>query len=340
MIRKVVGKGTMPPWFAATPADKPSPWANDRTLPAADKADLLAWLASERPLGDPADAPKPLSFADGWLIGEPDAVFQFEKPVMVKATGTMPYRYVTVETKLTEDKWVKAIEIRPSARDAVHHVLMFVLPPGEPGGPLAEAMLEQRQGFFGIYVPGQSVLSYPEGYAKFLPKGSRLRFQMHYTPNGKATEDRTRVGMLFADQKPRFEVKVAGIADARIAIPAGAANHPETASRRLPANATILGFLPHMHLRGKAFRYEFVPAGGKAETLLDVPRYDFNWQLYYRLAEPLTLSKAATVKATGWFDNSKGNPANPDPTKVVRWGPQTFDEMLLGYVEYVVPVPD
>jgi peroxiredoxin/Ca2+-binding EF-hand superfamily protein len=339
MIRKVVEKGTMPPWFAAPASEgKPSHWANDRSVAAADKADLFAWLKSDRPKGDPADAPLPRTYADGWLIGKPDAVFEFPKAVAVKANGIMPYQNITVETKLTEDKWVKAVEVRPSARGVVHHVLVFVLPPGqEDADDPRDAAAEERKGFFAVYVPGQSVLSYPDGFAKRLPKGSRLRFQMHYTPNGTATEDKTRLGLVFAEKAPQYEVKVAGIVNAGFRIPPGADNHPVEATLRVPMNATALGFLPHMHLRGKAFRYEITPAGGKSETVLDIPHYDFNWQLYYRLAEPRPLSPGTVVKATGWYDNSEKNPANPDPKKTVRWGPQTTDEMMLGYLEYYVP---
>ncbi|WP_162136213.1 EF-hand domain-containing protein [Zavarzinella formosa] len=337
-IRKVVEKGTMPPWFAVptTPA-KTSPWVNDRTMSDTDKTDLLAWLKSDRPKGNEADAPQPRTFEGGWLIGKPDAVYQFEKPVAVKATGIMPYQKVTVETHLTEDKWVKALEVRPSAREVVHHVLVFILPPKkEPNARDPEG--DESSGFFAPYVPGQSVLNYPEGYAKKLPKGSRLFFQMHYTPNGTATEDQTRIGLIFAKNPPEHEVRVVGIANTGLKIPAGASHHPEAAKLKLPADVTVLAFLPHMHLRGQAFRYEITPPGGKKETVLDVPNFDFNWQLYYRLAQPLELKKDTVIDATGWFDNSKSNPANPDASKTVRWGPQTYDEMMLGYVEYVVPV--
>jgi len=341
MIRKVVEKGTMPPWFAATAGEgKPSHWANDRSLPAADKADLFAWLKGDRPKGDPADAPLPRTYSDGWLIGKPDAVFEFPKAVAVKANGTMPYQTVVVETGIEEDKWVKAVEVRPSARAVVHHVLVFVVPPGmNEADDSRDSAAEERKGFFAVYVPGQSVLSYPEGYAKRLPKGSRLRFQMHYTPSGIATEDKTRIGLVFSKTAPDHEVRVVGIVNPRLSVPPGADNHAVEAVLRVPANATMLGFLPHMHLRGKAFRYEITPPGGKTETALDIPRYDFNWQLYYRLAEPQLLTSGTVIKATGWYDNSPGNPANPDPKKTVRWGPQTTDEMMLGYIEYVTPVP-
>jgi len=335
MIREVVENGTMPPWFAGGErAEQGSRWANDRSLAAAEKADLLGWLAGGRPAGDPADAPPRLEFPGGWGIGEPDAIWEFAEPVAVKATGTMPYRTVVVETNLPEDRWVRAIEVRPGAAEVVHHVLVHLVDDAG-GGPRDEAARE-RGGFWAEYVPGQSVLEYPPGFAKRLPKGARLAFQMHYTPNGTATTDRTRLGVVFCDE-PEHEVLVTGIASLRIAIPPHAANHREVADVQLPGDATVLAFLPHMHLRGKACRYDVVHGDGPVETLLDVPRYDFNWQLLYRLAEPLPLFRGDRIVFTAWYDNSAGNPANPDPTQEVRWGPQTFDEMHLGYVEYFVP---
>jgi hypothetical protein len=334
MIRSVVERQIMTPWFAAPQADRAednkatSHWANERSLATSEKADLFAWIESGAPEGDPKDAPLPRSFPGGWLIGEPDVVFEFDRPVKVKATGTMPYQYVTVETKLPEDKWVQAIEVRPGNISVVHHVIVALHG--------VDDEINERDGYWGVYVPGNSTLVYPDGYAKLLPKGAKLRFQMHYTPNGTATEDSTRIGVVFSDEPPRHEVKVAGIANTRIRIPPGAANHREVAGLRLPYDVQILGFLPHMHLRGKAARYEALSADG-TEVLLDIPRYDFNWQLLYRLAEPRTLRQGDTIRFSCWFDNSENNPANPDPGRTVRWGLQTEDEMHLGYVEYIVP---
>ena len=343
MVREVIDRGTMPPWFAApTPADAETgrvhtPWANDRSLAERDKQDLLAWLAGSRPEGDPADAPEARAYPEGWQIGTPDAVFEFAEPVAVKATGVMPYQTVIVETHLPEDRWVQAIEVQPGDRDVVHHALIHLAGAEERAGDPRDAAAEERGGFWGEYVPGQNTLVYPPGFAKKLPKGARLKFQMHYTPNGTATADRTRVGVIYAKEPPRHEVRVAGIVNARISIPPGAADHREEAVLTLPHAATILGFLPHLHVRGKACRYDVVRAGGARTTLLDIPRYDFNWQLLYRLHEPLALEAGDRLVFTAWYDNSAGNPANPDPAKTVRWGPQTFDEMHLGYVEYFVP---
>lgn len=332
MIRKVVDRGTMPPWFAAPPEKgQHTPWANDRSLPAADKADLLAWLAGDLKKGDPADAPLPRSFATGWHIGQPDAVFELPRPIAVKAQGTMPYQNVTVPTDFDDDRWVKSLEVQPTAREVVHHVLVFAVPKGLPRA------VGEGQGFFAAYVPGNNTLIYPEGYAKKLPKGSNLIFQIHYTPNGKATTDRTRLGLVFADGPPRHEVRVTGLVNPRFSIPPGADNHKvEARMPYVPFDARVLAFFPHAHLRGKAARYELRLPDGTQKLLLDVPHYDFNWQLNYRYAEPVAVPRGSSLVYTAWYDNSEKNPANPDPKRTVRWGPQTFDEMHLGYLEYVI----
>jgi mono/diheme cytochrome c family protein len=338
MIRQVVEKGTMPPWFAAPSENgKPSPWANDRSLSKSDKTDLLAWLKSSRPLGNETDAPKPREFPSDWGIGKPDLVLQLPREVSVKAEGIMPYQNLIVETNLTEDKWIQALEVQPTAKSVVHHVLVFVIPPGANGEEDDTPGAEERQGFFAAYVPGNSSFSYAPGLAKKLPKGSKLRFQMHYTPNGTATKDRTKLGLIYAKEKPKHEVQVIGLVNPRLRIPPNADNHPEVATLPVPLDAKILTLMPHMHLRGKAFRYEVIGPDKKAQTLLDVPTYDFNWQLAYRYADPVIVRGGSTLKATGWYDNSKSNPANPDPSKTVRWGPQTYDEMMLGYLEFYFP---
>jgi hypothetical protein len=342
MVREVVERGVMPPWFAAAPPPDAetgrvhTPWANDRSLADVDRRDLLAWLGGGRTEGDPTEALAPRAYPESWQIGTPHAVFEFAEPVEVRATGVMPYQTVYVDTHLTEDRWVQAIEVQPGAPGVVHHALIHLAGEIDSLADVVNAA-EERGGFWGEYVPGQNTLMYPDGFAKKLPKGARLRFQMHYTPNGTATTDRTRVGVIYAKEPPKHEVLVAGIVNARISIPPGAADHREEASLTLPFDATIMGFLPHMHVRGKACRYEVTRADGTTTTLLDVPRYDFNWQLLYRYAEPLALAAGDTLRFTAWYDNSAANPANPDPTKTVRWGPQTFDEMHLGYVEYFIP---
>jgi peroxiredoxin len=350
MIRKMVEQKLMPPWFAA-PAEsgKHSPWANDRSLSEKDRTALLGWLASGRPVGDSSDAPLPRPVSnEEWSIGKPDAIFQIPKPIAVSATGTMPYQTARVATAFEETKWVSSVEVMPTARDVVHHVLVYADSPGtmprlrqalqRAGGEIRSSDDEESGGFFAIYVPGNNTLVYPDGFAKALPAGATLRFQIHYTPNGREVQEQVRIGMKFAATEPRYSVQNAGISTRRFAIPPGADNHRVDAQLPVPRDAKVLAFLPHMHVRGKAWRYSVKMPNGREEVLLDIPRYDFNWQLLYRYAEPKLIPAGSVIHTSAWYDNSSANPANPDPTKTVKWGPQTTDEMMLGYVEYFLPV--
>lgn len=336
MIRKQVERGAMPPWFAAPLAGLAhSPWSNDRSLSERDRADLLAWLASDRAKGDAADAPKPRSFPSEWSIGTPDAIVAAAKPVSVKAEGTMPYQHVTVTTDFPEDRWVRGYEILPTAREVVHHVIVTVY---EKGRKVRGGGDEGSEGYWAAYVPGNTKQVYPEGFARKLPAGATVSFQIHYTPNGKAVQDTMRMGLIFAKERPKYVVHTTALPNARISIPPGAANHVETAQRKLPVDVNVLAWMAHMHVRGKAFKFEVTLPDGKTETLLDIPRYDFNWQLRYDYAMPRFIPRGSTVKITAVFDNSTANPANPDPTKNVRWGQQTYDEMMIGYMEHYTPL--
>ncbi len=328
MIRKVVGNESMPPWMAApVPKAKHSLWEKDRSLVPSDRQAILTWLEQGKAEGNIAEAPLPRSYQKDWMIGKPDVVFQIPQPIQVKAEGTMPYQNVTMETQLTEDRWVQAWEVQPTAREVVHHVLIFVKPPDGKRKGAGDAYLA-------AFVPGNNYVSYPSDYGKFLPAGSRLRFQIHYTPNGTATTDQVKVGLIFTKGHPRREVEVIPVAQPKLRIPAGAENHPEQGSVPVPVAVELLGYMPHMHLRGKAFRYDLTLPSGEVRNLLDVPHYDFNWQIAYRYQNPPILPAGSKITATGWFDNSAKNPANPDPSRLVTWGEQTVDEMMLGYVEY------
>lgn len=337
MLQYVMKEGIMPPWFADHPKDT-SPWINDRQLAPQDKALFDAWIESGMPEGKPDPAYVAPKHVDGWTIGNPDSVLQIPNPIAVKATGTMPYQNVVVPTGFTEDKWVTAIEVMPTDLSVVHHVLVFV---GDrtrrQQGEISDDELDEISGFFGIYVPGNSALVYANGLAKRIPKGANLRFQIHYTPNGKETKDQTRIGFKFATEPPKQEVHTASLVNLQFVIPPNAPNHEVTAQMRIPSDVKILSFLPHMHVRGKAARYELTPSGGQPTTLLNVPKYNFNWQLNYIFKEPLSLKKGDSLKYTAWYDNSENNPANPDPNRRVGWGLQTADEMHLGYLEYIVP---
>ncbi len=335
MIKKQLERGAMPPWFASSEqSGAHAIFANDRSLPEPDKAALLAWLKSDRPTGDPADAPRARTFPAGWSIGQPDAVFQLPQPVAVKAEGTMPYQWQIVETSFPEDRWVQAYEIQPTAREVVHHVIVKV----HDRAAKLQNRDEGADGFFAAYVPGNCARVLPDGFAKRLPAGAKISFQIHYTPNGRATQDQLKIGFIFAKEPPKYEVHVAAVAQPRLNIPPGEANHIEIKEQKVPFNMNVTAYMAHMHVRGKAFKYELITPDGQTETLLDIPRYDFNWQLQYNYAQPKFIPRGSTVRITAVFDNSAGNPANPDPSKTVRWGPQTYDEMMIGYVEHYTPL--
>jgi mono/diheme cytochrome c family protein len=336
VIKRVVSEGTMPPWFAVLEENaEKNPWGNDCSLSARDKADLIAWIdSSDRPPGNPADAPAKRTYPAEWSIGTPDLVVPLSRAYDIKADGFMPYAFDIVQTELTEDKWVTAYEILPSERDVVHHVIVKVHEKGESPRQMAEG----AGGYWALYVPGNGACKYPQGFARKIPAGAKISFQIHYTPSGKAKKERLRLGLVFAKQPPQYEVKTVGIANARIAIPPGAERHVETQTQRVPFDMPVTSFMPHMHIRGAAFKYEVTYADGKAETLLDIPRYDFNWQLRYDYKQPKLIPRGSTIKITAIYNNSASNKANPDPTKLVKWGSQTVDEMMIGYIEYFTPL--
>lgn len=329
-IKREVRRGTMPPWFATK---EHGDWYNDRSLSERDKTDLLAWLDNGMPQGEERDAGLPRAWPQGWRIGTPDKVITIPKEFTIPAKGTVPYQYSTIVTDFGEDKWVQAMEVRPTAPQAVHHVLIFLLYP--MNHPRAREQPDDRggtRGYFMGMVPGQGDVTFPQGQGKFIPKGARMVFQIHYTTNGEELKDQTSLGIIWCKEKPETEIKTIGISNERFKIPPGADNHEVRAVRKLDKSMRIESFMPHMHVRGKAYRYEVQYPDGKTEVLLDIPRYDFNWQLLYILREPKDLPKGSMLICTGWFDNSDKNPANPDPKAEVKFGEQTWDEMQIGYV--------
>lgn len=328
MISEVVNNGSMPPWFAAADPSRPHRWINDTTLTDEQRERLQRWLAGEQALGSAELGPIERRYDNRWSIGTPDLVASLPQRNRIRSTGFMDYLHQKIELTHTEDRWIQAVEIRPTAPEVVHHVLVYALPRDS-----RQLDIDERSHFLAAYVPGNSNQMFPPGMAKKLPANHDLVLQMHYTPNGRATFDQTEIAFRFADGPPDHEILVTGIANTGIRIQPGAAHHPENAELTVPQSAVVTAFFPHMHLRGKAFRMELETAEGR-QTLLEVPRYDFNWQLEYRLLNPLTLAAGNRILVTGWFDNSADNPYNPDPTRLVGWGKQTTDEMLIGYVEY------
>jgi len=334
MIAEVVYEQRMPPWHADP---KHGDFLNDARLTDEEKKLIYDWVEAGAPEGDPADLPPPREFTPGWRIGEPDQIVYMPKTYDVPATGEVKYQYFVVDPGFQEDKWIQAAECRPGNREVVHHIIVAVV--GDRARRRVHGDIDSE--WLAATAPGSRPMQLPEGYAKYVPAGSKLVFQMHYTPNGTATTDKSCVGLKFADPKTvKQEVYTRDIATQRFVIPPGADNHKVEADMTFRRDATMLAMFPHMHLRGKSFRYEAIYPDGKREILLDVPNYDFNWQNAYILAEPKQFPKGTRIHCTAHFDNSEENLSNPDPTAAVRWGDQTWEEMMIGYFDMVITDQD
>ncbi|MGI9013271.1 MAG: redoxin family protein [Phycisphaerales bacterium] len=334
MIGYAIANDIMPPWHAG-PGSRA--FANDRSLSQRDRSAVEAWIAAGGPAGEAADAPLPRNYTTAWQIGEPDAVVTIDTPLSVPAQGTVRYRYHYVKTDFPEDRWISRMEIRPTHPEVVHHILVFLEDPQQEGEDRRDVQRRWQgglQGYFAGLVPGQATTVYPEGMAKRLPAGAWLKFQIHYTPNGTAVEDQPELGFVFADGPPARELRTASAMTTEFQIPPDAANYKVVAEQRFSRDVMLYSFAPHMHVRGKAFRYELIKPDGDVELLLDIPGYDFNWQTRYKLRDPIAVAAGSRLRATAWYDNSENNPANPDHTQRVRFGEQTWEEMMIGYFEY------
>jgi hypothetical protein len=349
-IATEVREKKMPPWFADPTVGH---FSNDPSLTAQEIATLISWADSDAPAGNASDAPPPHKWTAGWLIPHPDTVIKMPKPVAIPAHGDVDYTYEIVPTYFTEDKWVQFSEIRPSSRQNVHHAVVYVRPPNSnwlkhapvgvpftgadmPSGPDRNDTHFTTADILLVYAPGSSPDNWPEDAAKFIPSGSDLVFQMHYMTHGHATTDQTSVGLVFASQPPTQRVLTLQLTNDHFVIPPGAPNFRVEVHGSLPNDAVVLSFFPHMHLRGKRFEYNILHPGSSPENLLRV-NYDFFWQLSYRLLHPLPLKAGTVLQAVAWYDNSKNNPHNPDPDVAVRWGDQTYDEMMVGFFDVAVP---
>ena len=326
-IKAVVDERRMPPWHADP---RHGTFENDRSLSARQRATLMAWVDQGTPAGDLAKASAAKNWPEGWSVGTPDVVFTLPEEQIVPAQGEVAYQYFTIPTGFTEDKWVQSIECRPSDRSVVHHIICFLKPTkGERG-----------QGeHLGGYAPGDMPSVYHPGIAKRIPAGAVLLLQIHYTPTGKVRTERATVGFIFAKEPPTHRAITMGIANNRFKISPGDDNAEVVKRWEVKEEVRLLSFMPHMHLRGKDFKYTLVDTDGRREVLLSVPAYDFAWQSYYRLAEPRLLKPGMAIECVAHFDNSDKNPANPDPTKEVRWGDQTWEEMMIGYVDIIPTKP-
>jgi hypothetical protein len=334
-------------------------YGNDASLSTAEIEILKSWVDAGAPEGNAKDAPAPRDFVDGWNIGKPDMVVEMPQAYQIPAFGSVEYTYIVIPTNFKQDTWVQAAEVRPGNRALMHHAILFTrragskwlrgYPEGVPFVPAAREGTEHRSSdgdrtvegsladeWLASYAPGSPAWSLPPGTAFLVKAGSDFVLQLHYTPNGKASTDLTRVGLVFAKTPPAHRAYIANVADPKLVIPPGDPHYSANASVTLASDTVLLSASPHMHLRGKAMDMRAVYPTGETETLFHVPRYDFRWQLIYNFAAAKTVPRGTRLEITGTYDNSPNNPDNPDPKVEVRWGDQSWDEMLLGVVTMVI----
>jgi mono/diheme cytochrome c family protein len=327
MIREVVRTKRMPPWHADPHYGS---FVGDRSMTNEDARDLVHWIEAGAPRGN---GPDPLATLDKswseWTLGKPDLIIEVPA-YQVPATGVISYQYPHADNPLGRDVWIRAIEIIPGNRAVVHHVLAGI---DDPANGERRAIRGQI-GELGGYAPGKNAIPYPAGTGIFLRKEAGFRFQMHYTPNGKAITDVTRLGLYFYDKPPKHSMQMDIIYDASLAIPANTKSYSESLDYVFDRDVMLYSLLPHAHLRGRAARFTAHYPDGRKEILLSVPKYDFNWQPLYVLNPPKLMPARTRVVMDMTWDNSAQNPANPDPDKVVRWGDQTWEEMNIGWFRF------
>jgi hypothetical protein len=344
-IKMVVAQKIMPPWYADPQYGH---FANARSLSADEIRTLVTWVNGGAQKGAAEETPPPKqNFVEGWGIPAPDVVLTLPKPFSVPASGVMDYQYAIVPTGFTEDKWVQMLEVRPTDRAVVHHIIAYLREPGsnyfkdqKPGvfftAPPTKADEKTDTSalpsdFLVGYAPGQPAEILNPGEGKLIKAGSDIVFEVHYTPNGKATTDQTRLGLVFAKSPPKERVLTLSASNGTFKIPPGDPDYKVDATFEVRKDVRLVALHPHMHARGKSFEYRLVFPDGKKETILSVPVYNWHWQLWYNLAEPIDLPQGTKIECTAHFDNSANNPENPDPSKAVIWGQQSWDEMMVGF---------
>jgi hypothetical protein len=330
-IRQAVMTHDMPPWYADTKIDH---FKNDRHLSAQEISTITQWVDGGALEGAASDLPKLPEFTEGWVIGKPDVILSLPREFKIPASGVVQYQYFTIDPGFTEDTWIQAAEVRPTQRAQVHHILVFA----QEGNKRNPRGGEQFSDMLIGYAPGVPSLTWDQDTAFLVKAGSTLLLQVHYTTNGKEAIDKSIVGLKIRKDKPKYRAISGSAVQFRLDIPPNEPSYETKASYVFREDTTLLDLTPHMHLRGKAFKYVLTYPDGRSEVLLDVPHYDFNWQLAYVLAQPRTVPAGSKMDVTAWYDNSANNKYNPDPSQTVHWGDQTFQEMMIGFFNYKVPV--
>ncbi|MEW6305388.1 MAG: ascorbate-dependent monooxygenase [Verrucomicrobiota bacterium] len=343
-IVEVTGQRFMPPWKAEHGFGE---FHNERRLTADEIGMLKQWFDEGAPEGNATDLPPLPKFHSGWTLGEPDLIFQPTETYELAAEGRDEYRCFVIPTNFTEDKWVSAVQVQPGNRTVVHHVIAYVDTTGRARQLDAEMPGPGYVTFGGTgvlgaewldaWVPGKNLQHLPDGLGKLVPKGSDIILQVHYHRSGKAEKDLTRFGLYFCQKPVEQRVRVSRLSYNPIRIEPGDANYRVSADMTIPADVTVLGVAPHMHLLGREMTVKATLPNGATAPMVRVPDWDFNWQLSYAFKEPLKLPRGSKVDLTARFDNSTGNPNNPsNPPKFVRWGEQTTDEMCIAFFTYTV----
>jgi hypothetical protein len=345
-IKASVVNKRMPPWFA----DEGSVhFAKDRRLNAADIATIAAWVDGGAPEGNPKDKPAPVTFPAGWNI-KPDMIVEMPLDFHVPARGAIKYQNILVKANFLEDTWVVAAEVRPGNPSVVHHVRLDVREPGSgwmddavPGVAYpTDDEVGRRNGagenLLGKYNPGLGAQDFSmEGGAKFVPKGSDIVFSMHYTPNGKETTDRTKVGLVFAKKLPVSRYITLNPSANNLTIPAGDSNAEVVEEVTVTTDDARLVYVqPHMHLRGKDYELRLIYPTQEVQTVF-TGKFNFDWQQGFELEKPIPMPKGTRIIGISHFDNSANNPYNPDPTKEVVNGEQTWEEMSAVFLGVLIP---
>ena len=343
MMRVVVGERIMPPWLAQ---EGSGPWLNDRTLSEDDRETLLTWIENGSPEGNPEDGPVPMQWQEGWVIGQPDFVFQLEEEKEIPADGVIEWDPIAADVVVPHDMWVQKLQVLPTDPEVVHHATVTFLPPKDYGKTTLDALMarlvpwtkryEGWQFLFG-YLPGKGPRAYADGVARFLPKGSRIKFDMHYTPKGVETRDRTRLGVVLAEEAPAFAAQTRMIRNWNVRIPPHAKDVQFSQTFTLPNDVLLRSLVPHMHYRGHIFHADLLLPDGSEKPLIRIPEWNPDWQFSYVFREPPYAPEGSRIRITGWIDNTADNPFNPDPDQWVDDGPQIWDEMLMMATEWVRP---
>jgi len=329
MIKLLVEDGLMPPWHAVPAVESElSPWANDRSLTPSERADLLAWLNSDRPLGDAADAPPLKRYPAMWVVPKPDLTLT--SPTMaVPAGGALRYAPVMLPTNLQEDRWVTSIELRPMGHGIFHHALVYIL----PTDPSKQEPDDVSRDFVGQFGMGDALITFPRDAAWRLPAGARLLIHAYFLSGQQSSSERFTIAFKFTGEQPLAEVKMHAPTVEALTIPAGIASHEISATTTLDSPAIISAFSPAMRSRGASIRYEAHLPDGTSRTLLDVPAYDFRWRERYIPRDPINLPTGTRLQVTATFNNSSANPNNPFPEHPASWGWGVENDVMLGYFE-------